>query len=228
MKSSCLLFFCILWSIAATDVPMSCVKCVGENENSCHGIAQKCSSATDECISVIELTKIGVRETSFFMRFCGNCSLQKTGFVRFDKGILKINATCCNTSKCTPPVPIIPPGKAFSKDEVKGNGIRCKSCYASNARNCDCSMHVNCTAGETRCISRYMSATGGHNHVATMRGCTTTEMCEVIKATEISMKLNTTRIKSNFSCSNESHSVHRRLLLLVFTAALISKFTTAT
>ncbi|CAJ0951445.1 unnamed protein product [Ranitomeya imitator] len=224
MKTSCLLFFCILWSISSTDVPMSCVKCAGENENSCHGIAQKCSSAKDECISLLEVTRIeggahtnrviapsdlsvtaedaedgavpdggtrtGAREISFFMRFCGNCSRQKTGFVRFDKGVLRINATCCSTNKCTPISPIILPDKVFSKDEkVKGNGIRCKSCFATNARNCDCNAYVNCIAGETRCISRYMSATEGHHHVATMRGCTTADMCEVIKTSEISMKV---------------------------------------
>ncbi|KAM4016348.1 uncharacterized protein ACNLHF_002705 isoform 2-T2 [Anomaloglossus baeobatrachus] len=229
MKSSCLLLICILWSISATDVPMLCVKCVGENEKSCRGIAQKCSSATDECISVIELTKIGAKETSLFMRMCGNCSEQKTGFVRFERGILKINATCCNTNNCTPPVPTIPPDKGFPKDEkVKGNGIRCKSCFAFHARNCDCNTYVNCTGAETRCISRYMSASGGHNHATAMRGCTRTEMCEFTKSPEISTKLNTTRIKSNSSCSNESDRVYNSLLSPVLTVAIFSKLFTAT
>ncbi|XP_075185312.1 uncharacterized protein LOC142257110 isoform X4 [Anomaloglossus baeobatrachus] len=165
MKSSCLLLICILWSISATDVPISCVTCVGESEKSCNGTAQKCSSATDDCISVIEELKLGKRKTSFFMRFCGDCSQQKTGFIRFDKGVLKINATCCNTSNCNPPAPTIPQDKSTSKSEnVKASGITCNSCYTANATKCDCNVYMDCIEGETQCISRYISATAHLRH----------------------------------------------------------------
>ncbi|XP_073513686.1 phospholipase A2 inhibitor gamma subunit B-like [Phyllobates terribilis] len=227
MKSSCLLFFCVLWSIAATDVPISCLTCVGETVNSCYGSVQNCSSATEECISVFEEAKVEMRTTTLFMRFCGNCSQQQRGFVRFDKGILKINATCCNNSDCTPPVPTVPLDKPVIKDDkFKSNGKSCNTCHVFNVTKCDCNIFLECIGEEKKCMSRYIS--GPHNHAAVVRGCATTEMCGVTKSTEMIMNIDNNEIISKFSCSDDSESIHSSLLLLVLAAALFSKFTTDT
>ncbi|XP_077116236.1 uncharacterized protein LOC143770478 [Ranitomeya variabilis] len=162
------------------------------------------------------------------MRFCGNCSQQQRGFVRFDKGILKINATCCKNDNCTPPVPTVPRDKPVIKNEKsKGDSMICNTCYASNATKCDCKTFLECIEGETRCISWYISSKGKHNHEAVVRGCTTMEMCEVTKSTDTIMNSDNNNITSNFSCSNDSDSANRSLSLLVLAAALFSKFMAA-
>ncbi|KAG8537068.1 hypothetical protein GDO81_025142, partial [Engystomops pustulosus] len=111
-------------------------------------------------------------------------------------------------------------------EKVKPNGIRCKSCFAFNARACDCNVFVNCSVGETNCISRFISASGGgFQHGAAVRGCATKEMCEVA---HVGVKLNNTRVKSNFSCTGDSDSFHNSLIFLVLIAAIFSRFTTTT
>ncbi|KAM3922121.1 uncharacterized protein RB166_011409 [Leptodactylus fuscus] len=226
MKSFFLLFICILSGITATESSISCMKCVGENAHTCKGAVDKCSSTTDDCISLLEVAKIGIRETSVFMRLCGNCSQHQTGNVRFDKGILKINVSCCSHDNCTPTEPTFASDKPSSKyEKFKSNGIRCKSCFASNAKGCDCNVFLNCTGGETKCISRSISTSGGHLYSVAIRGCTTTEMCEVAGKDE---KLNTTQVRSSYTCTGESDSIHNALGLLVLTATLFSKFTTTT
>ncbi|XP_066462631.1 phospholipase A2 inhibitor 25 kDa subunit-like isoform X2 [Eleutherodactylus coqui] len=212
---------------AARDMNISCVHCVGENMKTCQGTFRKCSVPTEECVSVTERILIGeATDIRVFMRFCGNCSQQKRGSVRFDKGILKTNATCCNTDKCTPPEPIIPTIKPVSKDEkVKHSGRRCNSCYSQTYKACDCNVMVNCTIGETKCISRQLYAKkGDFGRIFAIRGCTTEEMCENLKDKSI----NHLNVRYSSSCSDDSDSVHRSLLLLVLTAPLFSMITTAT
>ncbi|KAM4016345.1 uncharacterized protein ACNLHF_002704 isoform 2-T2 [Anomaloglossus baeobatrachus] len=225
MKSSCLLLICILWSISATDVNISCVHCVGETEKSCHGDLKECSSVTDQCISVFEEAKVDMKTSSLFMRFCGDCSQQKTGFVRFHNGILKINATCCNTSNCNPSVPTVPRDEPIKYKNVKKTGKICNSCYTYKVRKCDCKIYMECIEGEDSCISRYISATEPHDHLGAIRGCTTSKMCDVTNSTA-SISIGNNTIESNFSCSDESDSIHSSLWLPVLAAALLSKLPT--
>lgn len=227
MNRSCLLLLCILSGVRATEI--SCVRCVGENQKKCQGTAQKCPLPTDECISVLEVTKMGSSETSVFMRLCGNCSEYVTGNVRFDKGILKVNATCCGENNCTPLTPTIPPDKPGSKDEKrKVTELRCRSCFAK-FKTCDCNTFVNCSIGETKCISRHISATvfskGGFSHVATLRGCTTKEMCKVHNKT---VTFEVTQVKTEVKCSDEGDGIHNSLSRLVLAAAVFFTVTTAT
>ncbi|XP_069804186.1 phospholipase A2 inhibitor gamma subunit B-like [Dendropsophus ebraccatus] len=224
MAGSRLLLICLLSGITAADI--SCVQCVGEK--TCQGTEKKCPSNAESCISVLEETRIGAKLTSsVFMRLCGNCSDYKMGAIRFGKGILRINKTCCKENNCTPPEPTIPPFKPPPKDvKVKDNGVMCKSCFALSAKNCDCNnVFVNCTREETKCIARSMSASGGYNHGVALRGCTTKEMCDTFNK---DLKVNTTNLKFIISCTDESDSVHKVLLPLVLAAAMFSKLTTAT
>ncbi|XP_044134445.1 phospholipase A2 inhibitor and Ly6/PLAUR domain-containing protein-like [Bufo gargarizans] len=229
MRSSWLLFICILSGITATDSRLSCLVCAAENAKNCEGELTECPLATDKCISIHEVTKIGARDRSLFMRLCGNCSHDKPMTVRFDKGILKINVACCNTDACTPPEPTIPPEKPGTKDEkLKSNGIRCKSCFAENAKACDCNTFVNCSGEEMKCISRQISvSSGSYNHVAAIRGCATKDMCQYRTENITSKTMQTIQLRTSFTCSDDSDSVHNSLLLLVLTATMFSKFTTA-
>ncbi|CAN2388068.1 hypothetical protein PRIEUP_LOCUS14794 [Pristimantis euphronides] len=229
MNSSCLLFICIFLGITAAEPNISCVHCVGETMKTCQGTPKKCPLETDECITVRQLTKIGAREISYFMRLCGNCSQYKTGSVRFDKGILMVNTSCCNKNECMPDVPTIPPVKNPPKDQIQNSRLVCKSCYAENARNCDCNVFVNCSIGETKCISRHIHVTtkpkGGYKYIAAIRGCTNEEMCEFnVKE----LQLNTTTVKYTISCSDDADSIHKNLLPLILTAALYNKITITT
>ncbi|XP_075045977.1 uncharacterized protein LOC142106840 [Mixophyes fleayi] len=221
--SSRLLFICILSAITSTSYSISCINCAAENKDLCIGISEKCPSPDDVCISTYERTTIGGAEaTALFMRLCGNCNQYRTGSVRFHKGTININTTCCQHDNCTPPTPTLPPDKPTKDDKIKANGLTCKSCYASNIKTCDCNIYMSCTGDETKCIFRSTLTTGKHYYAVALRGCTRKEMCDI---TDADLMSTTTRLRYNFTCTDESDGLNNSFFLLALTTSLFFKFT---
>ncbi|XP_063800019.1 phospholipase A2 inhibitor gamma subunit B-like [Pseudophryne corroboree] len=221
--SARLLFTCVLSVITATGCSLSCYHCAVKDEevkdyHMCEGKTVQCSSPDDVCVSVYERTTVGASlGTTLFIRLCGKCDQYRNGTVRFHKGRLRVNTTCCHQDDCTPPIPTLPPDKFSKNEKIVGNGIKCKTCYATNSKACDCTSFMNCTKDETKCISRSAIATEPVYYSMAMRGCTTEEMCPNKNQT-----LSFEKLKYDFLCTDESDGIHDSLLPLVLTTSLVA------
>ncbi|XP_068099399.1 phospholipase A2 inhibitor gamma subunit B-like [Hyperolius riggenbachi] len=206
MFLSLLLSILVFPSHFTAKEPLECAQCANTTHKNCKPTLSKCNSKEDACISYFEKTTIGVKETTVFMRLCGTCDKYKPSAVRFHKGTVKSNSTCCNSTNCTPPIPTIAPDKPAAKDvKFKGNNVTCKSCYATT-KSCDCNLFVECTGEERKCIHRFTTLTGGPGYTVAVRGCASAEMCE-----DRSFKSDflTYKVVSDYTCTDGSDILRR-------------------
>ncbi|KAM5132418.1 uncharacterized protein ACMZJ9_019207 [Mantella aurantiaca] len=198
-----LLSACLLPSLPSAD-EMQCLNCASATHEKCIGNVVPCSKSDNACVAYYEKVTVGVKETTLFLMMCGTCKMFQPTTVRFHKGTVKSNSTCCMRSNCIPPEPVIAPDRPApkddkSKDKIKFNGVNCKSCYA-NAKSCDCTSYVNCTGKETICIHRYTILSGEYKYSMAVRGCTTNHTCQTPILKNVKAKSFT--VASDYTCSN--------------------------
>ncbi|XP_073457832.1 uncharacterized protein [Aquarana catesbeiana] len=201
---------CLPASLDSGTDPLQCHQCANSTQATCKKKLVTCSPLDTACISYYEKGAVGTTYTTLFLMMCGKCDMFHPTTVRFQKGTVKSNSTCCTKSSCIPPEPTIAPDRPATKDgKIIGNGVICKSCYTT-AKSCDCNTFVNCTGQESLCIHRNTIVTGEHSYLLSARGCTTNQTCEAPKLKADKMKPFTMIYDS--SCSSSDVLLYSPLL----------------
>ncbi|XP_040182758.1 phospholipase A2 inhibitor subunit gamma B-like [Rana temporaria] len=199
----------LLPSATSQDL-LQCNRCANLTQATCKKNVVTCSASDTACVSYYEKGTVGTKHTTLFLMMCGTCDMFRPTSVRFHRGTVKSNSTCCTKSSCIPPEPTIEPDRLVTKNgKIVGNGVICKSCYTT-AKSCDCNAFVNCTGQESLCIHRNTVVTGEHSYLLAVRGCTTNQTCEAPKLKADKTKPFT--MSSDSSCSSSEVLLHSPLL----------------
>ncbi|XP_072282733.1 uncharacterized protein [Pyxicephalus adspersus] len=220
-----LLLLLLTWVLPSVRLAASleCFLCVNATYAACkeNGIFVNCSSS-ELCISYYEKAFIGGKSTTLFFMMCGTCDMFKPTSVRFHKGTVKSNSTCCNTNRCTPSEPkIAVDGPVLKNENNNKKNVTCKSCYSS-AKSCDCNIFMNCSGEEEKCIHRNTIVGGNHSYLMSVRGCTTDETCHACNRDIDNIK--GFLLTSKYTCTGNSNFLLPTPLLLFLSAILLSFF----
>ncbi|XP_077312633.1 phospholipase A2 inhibitor gamma subunit B-like [Lithobates pipiens] len=212
MGSSFLLFSCILSTLVVTGFSLSCIECEGEDEKSCKGSSITCPPESEFCLATLKSTNEDGREVKQYKKSCGEKSMcsQKESFTYSD-GVIKISSSCCATSDCSPPMPVLPQTK------TEKNGVSCMECRGSGDTPCTSSTRRDCTGDEKKCVSLTITTKPAAD--TSLSGCGTPGLC----MKTMDFKTGGTVQEMKFSCPSGSGSLQYSLFLLIFAPMFLVK-----
>ncbi|XP_040183168.1 phospholipase A2 inhibitor subunit gamma B-like [Rana temporaria] len=163
---------CVLSALTATGYSFSCQLCVASDQTTCSGVNILCPT-NYVCGTKLSNMTISGTSTLTVNRLCSppdQCN--KSGSVTIPGGTVLVGMSCCYTSECNPPMPIL-----SSMTDNSTNGITCRSCLTVNSNECYNSNTIRCTGSETKCLLQNTKITGTQPVTVAMRGCATEDIC---------------------------------------------------
>ncbi|XP_063798357.1 urokinase plasminogen activator surface receptor-like [Pseudophryne corroboree] len=213
METSLLLVTVILSALVATSVSLSCLQCQVHGDQTCTGTPQMCPPEAEVCVSTVKSNLTDGAERKTFRRYCGDrnlCSL--TGSYSVPTGKIKLSSSCCYTSGCAPPTPLLP------ADKTEKNKVSCKGCPTKEGKPCPSDVTMECTGDEDKCIS--VTFVSGHSETS-VAGCSTPALCDrMYNVTDGSIK---TQI--HMVCQSRSAGLQQSFFLFIISTTLLLKIT---
>ncbi|XP_068099398.1 uncharacterized protein [Hyperolius riggenbachi] len=216
MESSSSLLLCagLLSTLTASSFSLSCIQCSGTDESSCKGSSVQCPPEYNACVATYEYNYIDGQDERLYRKYCGltqMCSLK--GGLTTSTGSLKMSSSCCFTSNCNPPAPVLPPNK------LEKNGVSCMVCKGDGDKPCSSTEKLECTGDENRCILM-METEGPPPVTSSVHGCGTPGLCNV---TQLDIRTGDRERQLKFSCNSADSAAPRSLFMLVLTPVLLIK-----
>lgn len=163
----------MLSALTTTGYSLSCQLCVASDQN-CTWVNVLCPTNYVCGMKLMKMTISG-NSTYIVNRLCSppdQCNI--SGSVTIPGGTVQVGTSCCYTSDCDPPMPIL-----SNKADNSTNGITCRSCLTVNSNGCYDSNTIHCTGSETKCLLQTTKITGTSPVTVAMRGCATEDICSL-------------------------------------------------
>ncbi|XP_068099195.1 phospholipase A2 inhibitor NAI-like [Hyperolius riggenbachi] len=191
--SSVLGFLCVLSAFTATGFSLSCKVCMGPDASSCYGSSETCPPE-NACGAVRTVTKTNGNQVN--EQFSISCTPVKQcstpGSISLPYGKILRGTSCCYTSHCVPPTPLLP------ADDQEANGLYCGTCMTTTSNYCTAEERMACMGKEDMCLLQTSVSTGAAPSQEAFRGCSTKTYCDLLKQ---SVKSETRSIELTHTCT---------------------------
>ncbi|XP_075046991.1 phospholipase A2 inhibitor and Ly6/PLAUR domain-containing protein-like [Mixophyes fleayi] len=206
---SVLAVVCPFLGLITSGYSLICTHCSSDVGPLCFGTSVPCNSTKHVCTSLYQVTTVGSEESMKFVRSCEERRLcGKLGIIGINDGKYRISITCCESDRCTPSIPTLPPITSYE------NGLSCPTCISYASTDCSTNDRLNCTGDEKHCVTESTEATdGSESFKSAVRGCANEGYCEMGNR---SFQSGSTKLKVEVTCNRTDMKVNSALTLLGF------------
>ncbi|XP_078507228.1 phospholipase A2 inhibitor and Ly6/PLAUR domain-containing protein-like [Lissotriton helveticus] len=178
-----------LSSVITEGSSLICEHCLSINNNSCSGSFDQCPQGVTHCINGLRNKTVGPKVVLTAFKGClkpaklATCGKE---VVITGAGIsLQITRNCCDSDKCNHHEIYVHPVN------VTANGYKCPACFTDQSSDgCTPAEDILCVGKEDKCTTFTKSGSKPGKPVKrySMRGCATTDACDVGLLSMVSSK----------------------------------------
>lgn len=209
-------FLCTFSALISTGYSLSCIECMVIGSKVCEGPSIACSSNQTCGMQYSVISASGQQDKETYIRNCfakNLCGLEATNTFGKDMTAL-MGISCCFTNNCLPPKPKLP------TLNTQRNGLTCDTCIGARPDPCTADDMVQCTGDEDMCFLSFSKAAGSLPIDSSLRGCTTSSMCEI---GDQSITVQGITLNTKTTCHSGSSGLYKGFFPTLLVVLVVSK-----